>query len=142
MPAPAVQRTFEVDAPPLHAWERLIAVRRWPDWAPHILAVTVLADGPIGPTTRGALRIKGFGRTTFRMSERDPPHRWEWVGGPLGLRIRYDHRFEEIRSARTRLVWQVYLEGPLGVLVRPTFKRLYGHNVDRAIPHLKEWITR
>jgi hypothetical protein len=141
MSTPAVERTFEVDAPSRRAWERIIDVRRWPEWAPHILAVTVSPDGPLGPTSSGALRIKGFGRNTFRMSVWDPPRRWEWVGGFPGLRIRYDHRFEEAESERTRLVWWVYLEGPLALLARPVFKRLYGRNLDRAIPRLQGWIT-
>jgi hypothetical protein len=117
-------------------------VSRWPEWAPHILGVTVTPDGPLGPTSHGDLRIKRFGRTTFRMSAWDPPNRWEWSGGFPGLRIRYDHRFEEAGPTATRLVWLVYLEGPLAPIVRPVFTRIYGRNVDRAIPRLQQWITR
>jgi len=81
-------------------------------------------------------------RNTFRMSVWEPPVRWEWVGGLPGVRIYYDHRFESSGPAATRLEWLVELDGPLAPLIRPVFARVYGRNLDRAIPRLQEWFRR
>ena len=138
----AVERTFDVGVPLEEAWRRLAEVERWPEWAPHITSVTVSPSGPLGPGSSGALHIKRFGRNTFRMTAWDPPARWEWVGGVPGLGIRYDHRFTAAGPTRTRLDWTVELGGPLARISKPVFTRIYGRNVDRAIPRLQAWITR
>ena len=137
----AVRRAFDVDVPVDEAWHVLGDVERWPEWAPHITSVTVSPPGPLGPESNGALHIRRLGRTTFRMSAWEPPSRWEWVGGIPGLRIRYDHRFAASSPERARLEWLVVLDGPLAPLVRPVFSRVYGRNVDAAIPRLQAWIT-
>jgi hypothetical protein len=36
----------------------------------------------------------------------------------------------------------VELHGPLAPLIRPVFARVYGRNLDRAIPRLQEWFRR
>jgi carbon monoxide dehydrogenase subunit G len=140
--AVAVQRVFEVDASLEEAWRRLAEVERWPEWAPHISSVTVSPPGALSPTSSGALHIKRLGRTTFRMSVWQPPSRWEWAGGFPGVRILYDHRFEASGPGTTRLEWLVELRGPLAPLLRPVFGRVYGRNVDRAIPRLQDWFRR
>jgi hypothetical protein len=40
----------------------------------------------------------------------------------------------------TTLTWIVTLRGPMAAVVRPVFARIYGRNVDRAIPRLQAWI--
>jgi hypothetical protein len=142
MAKPSVERSFEVAAPLEEAWHRLAEVERWPEWAPHILSVEVSPPGELGPTSNGAFRIKGLGRNTFRMSAWEPPNRWVWVGGVPGVRISYDHRFTASGHTATRLEWLVELRGPLAFLVRPIFARVYGRNVDRAIPRLQDWFRR
>jgi len=134
-----VHRIFEVDAPLEEAWHRLAEVERWPEWAPHILSVSVSPPGELGSTSSGAFKIKRLGRNTFRMSAWEPLVRWEWVGGFPGVRISYDHRFEASSPATTRLEWLVELRGPLAPFIRGVFARVYGRNVDRAIPRLQEW---
>lgn len=141
MTAHAVERSFEVAVTPEQAWNRLVMVERWPEWAPHITAVTVSPPGPLGPSSSGALDIRGFGRNTFRMSAWESPDRWEWVGGLPGVRIVYDHRFDATDDATTMLTWVVTLDGPLAWLVRPVFARVYGRNLDKAIPRLQQWIA-
>jgi hypothetical protein len=142
MASATVKRVFEVDAPLEEAWHRLAEVERWPEWAPHITSVTVSPPGELGPTSSGALQIRRLGRNTFRMSVWEPPVRWEWVGGLPGVRIFYDHRFESSGPAATQLEWLVELHGPLAPLIRPVFARVYGRNLDRAIPRLQEWFRR
>jgi carbon monoxide dehydrogenase subunit G len=138
----AVRRTFEVAVPLERAWRRLAEVERWPEWAPHITAATVTPPGPLGPTSAGALRIRGLGRTTFRMAAWESPRRWAWVGGLPGVRIDYDHRFAPSGPDAARLEWVVTLSGPLALVVRPVFARVYSRNLDRAIPRLQAWIIR
>jgi hypothetical protein len=67
---------------------------------PHRLGERV-AEGELGPTSSGVLRIKRLGRNTFRMSAWEPPLRWQWVGRLPGIRINYDHRFEASGPATT-----------------------------------------
>lgn len=138
----SVRRIFDVDAPLEEAWHGLAEVERWPEWAPHIVSVSVSPQGELGPTSSGVLRIKRLGRNTFRMSAWEPPLRWQWAGGLLGVRIYYDHRFEASGPATTRLEWVVELHGPLAPLIRRVFARVYGRNLDRAIPHLQEWFRQ
>jgi Polyketide cyclase / dehydrase and lipid transport len=142
MKKPSVERSFEVDVPLEEAWHGLAQVETWPEWAPHIMAVEVSPNGELGPSSSGAFRIRGLGRNTFRMSVWEPLARWEWIGGLPGIRIDYDHRFEASGPATTRLEWTVELRGPLAPLIRPIFSRVYGHNLDRAIPLLQEWFRR
>lgn len=140
MPRVAVQRTFDVDVASDEAWTRLAKLEEWPQWAPHIIAVEVSPPGPLGPSSTGALRIRRLGRNSFRMSAWDPPDRWEWTGGLPGVRIVYDHQFERTDDDTTTMTWVVALDGPLASLIRPIFSRVYGRNLDRAIPSLQTWI--
>jgi hypothetical protein len=142
MTNPSLKRRFEVDVPLKEAWHRLAVVERWPEWAPHIIAVEVSPRGELGPSSSGAFKIKALGRNSFRMSKWEPPLRWEWIGGVPGVRIHYDHRFEAADPTTTRLEWSVELHGPLAPLIRPIFTRVYGRNLDRAIPLLQEWFRR
>jgi len=139
LPPPVVYREFEVAVPLELAWQRLAEVERWPEWAPHITKVTLVPAGPLGPSSRGALHLRLFGRNTFRMSVWDPPRRWEWIGELPGVRVHYDHRFEP-REEATRLTWIVRLDGPLAPVIRPLFRRIYGRNVDHASAGLQRWI--
>lgn len=139
MDTPAVSRSFTVDVARDDAWRRLAAVRRWPEWAPHITAATVTPPGQLGPSSSGALSVRGFGRTTFVMSAWAPPDRWEWTGRMPGVRIVYDHRFAAAGDATT-LTWTVTLDGPLAAPVRRVFARIYGRNLDKAIPRLQQWM--
>jgi hypothetical protein len=110
--------------------------------APYRFGVTVSPTGELGPTSSGAFKIRWLGRKNFRMSAWEPPRRWEWVGGLPGVRIYYDHRFEPSGPRSTQLEWLVALRGPLAPLLRRVFARIYGRNVDRAIPRLQEWFRR
>ena len=56
------------------------------------------------------------------------------------VRIAYDHRFAPAGNNSTTMTWVVVLRGPLAWLIRPIFARIYGRNLDRAIPGLQAWI--
>lgn len=137
----AVRRMFRVEVPLAEAWTRLGQIERWPEWAPHITAAALSPTDDLGPTSTGALQIRGFGRTTYRMTVWEPARRWVWVGSIPGASVIYEHRFEPDGDAATILEWVVFLQGRLAFLVRPVFAAIYGRNLDRAIPRLKGWIA-
>ncbi|MGH8896802.1 MAG: SRPBCC family protein [Egibacteraceae bacterium] len=89
-----VRREFEVARPVAGAWAGLAQVERSPEWASHIQAVTLRPSGGLTPQSAGASRLQGGLRSTFRMSEWDPPHHWTWVGPVLGMTVHYHHRVD------------------------------------------------
>jgi hypothetical protein len=137
-----VARSFIVDVPSDVAWETLAHVERWPSWAKHIKRVTLHPPGPLTETSSGALQLAGGVRSTFRMEEFEPPHRWQWVGRFLTTLVHYDHRFEIVDSQHTRLVWTVIAEGPGSGSLGRLFGALYTRNLDRAIPRLQAELQR
>jgi hypothetical protein len=54
------------------------------------------------------------------------------------------HPLQGVRAAGVpRTVKEkVELHGRLAPLIRPVFARVYGRNLDRAIPRLQEWFRR
>jgi hypothetical protein len=131
-----LQRAFVVNAPRSVAWEHLSMVEAWPSWAPHIRRVRLDPPGELTARSRGRFLLRGGLRSTFAITEFDPPTSWTWVGPFLWLTIRYDHRFEPMDEHHTRLVWTVAAEGRMGLLGR-VFAAGYARNLDRAIPNLQ-----
>jgi hypothetical protein len=136
-----LRREFDVGVSAGEAWDVLARVEDWPSWAPHIKQVTVTPAGPLGPTSAGALRLRGGPRSTFKMAEWDPPTRWTWVGPMAWLKVHYDHQFAPIEAGHARLTWVVSLSGPGARAIRPIFGRIYARNVDRAIPRLQDQLA-
>lgn len=132
-----VRRSFVVPSAPEVAWEHLAQVERWPSWARHIRSVRLQPPGALGPDTRGTLRLANGIRSTFAMSELDPPRSWTWVGPFLWLEVRYAHHFEPALEG-TRLTWVVEGRGFAVSVLGRLFARVYQRNLDRAIPRLVE----
>jgi hypothetical protein len=131
-----LQRAFVVDAPRSVAWDHLSRVEAWPSWARHIRRVRLDPPGQLTSRSRGRFLLRGGIRSTFTMTQFDPPTSWTWVGPFLWWTIRYDHRFEPLDERHTRLVWTVAANGRLWLLGR-VFAATYGRNLDRAIPNLQ-----
>ena len=132
-----LRREFTVDRPPGEAWEHLAQVTRWTSWARHIARVELRPDA-LGPDTSGTIHLRNGVKSTFVMTEFDPPRSWKWAGPFLWLTVHYDHRFVEAGPGRTRLTWVVEAEG-IGVSVLGRlFARIYDRNLDRAVPLLIE----
>lgn len=134
-----VERTFEVPVGAARAWSALADVPRWPEWAPHIAAVTITPAGPVTEATSGAFRFRPLGRARFRMTAFDPPRSWTWTGRVMGTTIHYDHRFAEAGPDRTRLTWVVRAERS-SVRAR-IFAAVYGRLIDRAWPRFAASLT-
>lgn len=124
------------------SWQRLAQVQRWPEWAEHILAVDLEPHGPLTPRSAGTFRLQGGIRSTFRVTEFEPPKHWLWIAPFLWAAVRYDHQFETVDTDRTRLTWVVELDGRATSAIRPAFARVYGRNLDRAIPRFQDWAAR
>jgi carbon monoxide dehydrogenase subunit G len=138
----AVRREFDVSAGHQRAWNLLADVQRWPEWAPHITRVDVEPPGPVGPDSTGVLHIRRLGANAFAMTDWRPHRHWRWRGRMPGAIVDYNHEFAAIDETTTRLTWTVDLDGPVAPIIRPIFARLYGSNVDRAIPRLQTWIIQ
>jgi len=132
-----VRREFTVDVPLQQAWDHLANVEAWPSWAKHIKQVTLQPPGPLTAHSAGTFRLAGGVRSTFRMEVYDPPRRWQWVGRFVAVEVHYDHRFEPVDDAHTRLVWTVVAEGPGAGSLGRLFGAIYARNLDRAIPNLQ-----
>jgi hypothetical protein len=137
-----VRRDFIVDAPLAAAWDHLARVEAWPSWARHIRQIRLDPPGPLTAGSRGVIRLKGGIRSTFRMTELDPPRSWKWAGPFLWVTVHYDHRFEPAGERRTRLVFVVEAEGLGASVVGRLFGALYARNLDRAIPNLVAEVRR
>ena len=135
-----VRREFTVDASLEGAWDYLAQVERWPSWARHIKRVTLDPPGPVTPRSAGSFHLAGGVRSTFRMESFEPPARWQWVGQFLTVKVHYDHRFEAVDPAHTRLTWTVTAEGPGAGSLGRVFGAIYARNLDRAIPRLQSEI--
>ncbi|HEX9940942.1 MAG TPA: SRPBCC family protein [Thermoanaerobaculia bacterium] len=133
-----LRREFTVDQPRERAWEHLARVEQWPNWARHIKQVVVQPPGELGPNSTGLIYLSNGVKSAFTMTEFNPYHNWKWVGGFLWLTVHYDHRFEEMNPAQTKLSWIVEAEG-FGVSVfGRLFAKIYSKNMDRAVPLLIE----
>ncbi len=130
-----IRREFTVHAPVRQAWDHLAQVADWPAWAPHIRSIVVHPNGPLGAESRGVIRLSNGMKSTFRMTEFEPPDHWKWRGSFLWLTVDYDHRFEADHGG-TRLIWIVEASGPGANTLGRLFANLYNRNLDRAVPRL------
>ncbi len=136
-----LRREFEVAAPIDSAWRCLARVEQWPTWARHIKRIDVSPPGEIGPNSTGAIRLSNGIKSTFAMTEFNPPRNWKWAGKFLWLTIHYDHRFESVSPTRTRLIWVVDGEGFGVKAIGRLFSKIYSRNLDRGIPLLVQEIS-
>jgi Polyketide cyclase / dehydrase and lipid transport len=135
-----VERSFEVPIPAEDAWAALADVEGWPEWAPHIAAARTTPPGTVTAGTSGTFRFRPVGRSSFTMTEFDPPRSWTWSGRAMGVPIDYEHRFEPALPGSTRLVWSVRCRGRTGVRAR-LFAAVYACLIDRAWPRFKDSVT-
>jgi hypothetical protein len=125
-----------VARPRSEVWDRLARPASWPSWAKHIKAVDVAPPGLLTASSAGLVRLRNGVRSRFAVSTFVDGERWLWTGKFLWLRIDYDHVLEAVAPDRTRVTFDVDVSG-LGVgSVGRLFARIYGGNLDDAIPHL------
>jgi hypothetical protein len=126
------------------AWAGLADVRTWPQWAPHIRAVSVSPPGPVGPDTSGTFDLVGAPSARFAMTEFAPPDHWSWRGRFLWLTIDYDHRFApppDGGGGGTTITFVVTACGRGGHVFGALFSAVYARRLDAALPRLREHLT-
>jgi hypothetical protein len=133
-----LRREFTVELPLEEAWQYLARVEQWPSWARHIKQVEVQPPGELGPESTGRLHLTNGLKPTFTVTEFNPYRNWKWVGRFLWLTCHYDHRFEELNPAQTRLTWVIEANGFGKSVLGRLFARIYSKSLDRAIPLLLE----
>lgn len=75
-------RRVEIDAPPEQVWSVLGDSSRLPEWAPPVMGVSEISDGPEGVGTTRVCEVDFAGRPgtmTERCVEFDPPRRAGYV---------------------------------------------------------------
>jgi hypothetical protein len=140
-PRPLV-RSLDVPVDPGAAWAGLAEVATWPQWAPHIRAVTVDPPGPVGPATTGTFDLVGAPSSRFAMTDFAPPHHWSWQGRFLGLTIDYDHRFAPTADGRgTTITFVVTTRGRANRVLGALFSAVYARRLDAALPRLRDHLA-
>jgi len=131
-----LQREFTVNVPLQRAWDHLARIEQWPSWAPHIKKIELQPPGELGPASTGVIHLANGMKPAFRMTEFNPSRSWKWVGPFLWATVHYDHQFEALDGAHTRLIWVVEAQGfGAGILGR-LFAMIYRRHLEKAIPLL------
>jgi hypothetical protein len=137
-----LRREFIVDVPPEQAWQQLARLGEWPGWAKHIKQIQVQPPGDLGPTSVGTIYLTNGFKTVFRVTEFNPYRNWKWVARLLWMMVHYDHWFEAITPARTKMTWIVAGSGLGAGTLGRLFAKVYSKSLDRAIPLLIEDMSR
>jgi len=133
-----LRREFTVDLPLEMAWQHLARVEQWPSWARHIKQVEVLPPGEFGLGSTGRMRLTNGLKPAWTVTEFNPYRNWKWIGGFLWLTVYYDHQFEELDPAQTKLTFVVEARGFGVSVIGRLFAKIYSKNMDRAIALLIE----
>jgi hypothetical protein len=133
-----LRREFIVDLPLEQAWQHLARLGEWSSWAKHIRLIQVQPPGDLGPTSVGTIYLTNGFKTVFRVTELNPYRNWNWVARFLWMVVHYDHWFEPITPARTKMTWIVAGTGLAAGTLGRLFAKVYSKSLDRAIPVLIE----
>ena len=136
-----IHREFVVDVSIETAWQHLTRVEQWPSWAKHIKYVELDPPGELTSKSKGIFHLKNGVKSTFQMTQFNPPRNWKWVGPFLWLMIHYDHKFEPIDDHHTKLIWVIGCTGFGTSIIGRLFAVIYNLNLNKAIPYLKAEIN-
>ncbi|MGI8981611.1 MAG: SRPBCC family protein [Pirellulaceae bacterium] len=131
-----LRREFTVQLPVEKAWQHLARLEQWPSWAKHIRKIKVEPPGELIATSKGSLHLKNGMKPEFKVTEFNPHRNWKWVGSFLWATVHYDHHFEELNPAQTKLTWVVEAEGFGISVIGRIFAKIYSKDLDKAIPAL------
>ncbi len=131
-----LQREFIVNLALPRAWDHLARVEQWPSWAPHIKRIELKPPGELGPQSTGVIHLTNGMKPAFRMTEFNPPGNWKWVGPFCWATVIYDHRFEALDPAHTKLIFVVEANGFGASILGRLFAMIYRRNLEKAIPLL------
>jgi polyketide cyclase/dehydrase/lipid transport protein len=106
-----IRREFIVDLPLERAWRHLARVEEWPSWARHIRRIEMQPPGELGPDSTGYMQLINGLKPVWKVTEFKPHRSWKWAGSFLWLTIEYDHLFEEVNPAQTKITFLVEATG-------------------------------
>jgi len=132
-----IEKEFVVDASIEIAWQHLSQIENWTTWAKHIKHIELDPPGKLTQESTVTFHLKNGVKSTFLVTEFNPPENWKWAGKFLWLTINYDHRFEPVENQRTKLVWIVDCTGFAATLVGRLFALVYELNLNKAISLLQ-----
>ncbi|MFO1096038.1 MAG: SRPBCC family protein [Planctomycetaceae bacterium] len=131
-----IEREFTVNVGLEQAWDHLARIEQWPSWAPHIKRIELEPSGKLKPRSQGVIHLTNGMKPVFRVTAFHRPQSWKWVGGFLWVRVHYDHQFEALNGAHTKLVWMIEAEGFGATILGRPFALKYRRHLERAIPRL------
>ncbi len=122
-------------------WALLVDVDRWPDtFTPHLAEAHL--DGGVEVGAHGWVKTKlPLPRSTFTVTTVEDGRSWAWRGKMLWMTMEFDHRLETTDS-RTRIEFEVDLNGPLASIVRPLARLTYRPQMERALDLLVQHAER
>ena len=132
--APLIQREFVVDVPNEQAWDHLLQVEAWPQWAGHIRRMRVDGGEQLTPGSTTRMTLKPGVTLKLEVNRYQPERQFRWFSYLGWLTLDYDHRFEPVDENHTRMIWTVELDGFGARFIGPIIARLYGRSLDQAIP--------
>jgi hypothetical protein len=133
---PLLRREFTVELSVEEAWRHLARVEQWPSWAKHIKQVEVRPTGELGLGSAGRMFLTNGLKPAWTVTEFNLYRNWIWVGNFLWLTVYYDHRFEELNPAQTRITFVLEAKGFGKSLLGRLFAKIYSKTLDRAIASL------
>jgi hypothetical protein len=133
---PLLRREFTVELPVEEAWRHLARVEQWPSWAKHIRQVELQPAGEFRLGSTGRMLLTNGMKPTWTVTEFNLYRNWIWVGNFLWLTIYYDHRFEELKPAQTKITFALEASGFGKSILGRLFAKIYSKTLDRAIASL------
>ena len=131
-----LEGTRETSAKPEVVWDILAAVDAWPEtFTPYLKEAHL--DGGVMVGSKGWVQTKiPIPRSHFEVTSVDEGRSWEWTGKIMWLTMRFDHVVESLDNSRTRVLFDVDLDGPAAGLLRPLFRIQYRPNMNLALDTL------
>lgn len=131
-----LQASRETSADPDVVWDILANVEAWPEtFTPHLEEAYLAGEIEVG--TKGWVQTKvPIPRSHFEIASVEKGRSWAWAGKILWLTMRFDHVVDPIDDSRTRVLFDVDLDGPMAGLLRPLFRLQYRPNMNLALDTL------
>ena len=126
----------ETTASPQVVWAILANVDAWPDtFTPYLREAHL--DGDIAVGSKGWVQTKiPIPKSHFEITSVDAGRSWAWTGKIMWLTMRFDHVVEPIGDSRTRIFFDVDVDGPMSRVLRPLFRLQYRPNMNLALDTL------
>lgn len=126
----------ETSARPEVVWDILADVDAWPEtFAPHLEEAHL--EGGIEVGAKGWVQTRiPIPRSHFVVTSVEERRSWTWTGKIMWLTMRFGHIVEAIDDSRTRILFDIDVDGPMAGVFRPLFRLQYRPNMNLALDRL------